>query len=82
MYMDVVMVVWTIKLVLNGPLLLFFLQDMELRNPFNMLDSMMFGVRNRMGDMHRNFVSHVVSLLIPHTAHPNRITRRGIVLMN
>ncbi|XP_010869800.2 myeloid leukemia factor 1 isoform X2 [Esox lucius] len=29
--------------------------DMESRNPFSMLDSMMFGVRNRMEDMHRNF---------------------------
>ncbi|KAK6295617.1 hypothetical protein J4Q44_G00333300 [Coregonus suidteri] len=29
-------------------------RDMELRNPFSMLDSMMFGVRNRMEDMHRN----------------------------
>ncbi|KAJ7990496.1 hypothetical protein DPEC_G00300920 [Dallia pectoralis] len=29
--------------------------EMESRNPFNMLDSMVFGVRNRMKDMHRNF---------------------------
>lgn len=77
--MSVVMVVWTIKLALNGPLFLFPLQDMESKNPFSMLDSMMFGVRNRMEDMHRNFVSHVVSLLRPHTAHTNRITRRVIV---
>nr|XP_029536225.1 myeloid leukemia factor 1-like isoform X1 [Oncorhynchus nerka] len=30
-------------------------RDMESKNPFSMLDSMMFGVRNRMEDMHRNF---------------------------
>jgi hypothetical protein len=68
-WMSVVMVVWTIKLVLNGPLFLFSLQDMESRNPFSMLDSMMFGVRNRMGNMHRNFVSHVVSSNTPHSPY-------------
>uniref|UniRef100_A0A8C7T3V8 Myeloid leukemia factor 1 n=1 Tax=Oncorhynchus mykiss TaxID=8022 RepID=A0A8C7T3V8_ONCMY len=30
-------------------------RDMDSKNPFSMLDSMMFGVRNRMEDMHRNF---------------------------
>ncbi|XP_067102201.1 myeloid leukemia factor 1 isoform X2 [Osmerus mordax] len=29
--------------------------DMEVRNPFNMFDSMMVGMRSRMEDMHRNF---------------------------
>ncbi|XP_067102200.1 myeloid leukemia factor 1 isoform X1 [Osmerus mordax] len=30
-------------------------RDMEVRNPFNMFDSMMVGMRSRMEDMHRNF---------------------------
>ncbi|XP_045559312.1 myeloid leukemia factor 1 isoform X5 [Salmo salar] len=44
-------------------------RDMELRNPFNMLDSMMFGVRNRMGDMHRNFENLSTDLNANTTAH-------------
>lgn len=30
-------------------------REVEVRNPFRMLDSMMMGVRSRMEDMHRNF---------------------------
>ncbi|CAB1347510.1 unnamed protein product [Coregonus sp. 'balchen'] len=45
--------------------------DMELRNPFSMLDSMMFGVRNRMEDMHRNFVGHVENLSTDLNANTN-----------
>ncbi|XP_029570291.1 myeloid leukemia factor 1 isoform X4 [Salmo trutta] len=44
-------------------------RDMELRNPFSMLDSMMFGVRNRMGDMHRNFENLSTDLNANPTAH-------------
>ncbi|XP_070987282.1 myeloid leukemia factor 1 isoform X1 [Oncorhynchus clarkii lewisi] len=43
--------------------------DMELRNPFSMLDSMMFGVRNRMGNMHRNFENLSTDLNANPTAH-------------
>uniref|UniRef100_A0A8C7W7P7 Myeloid leukemia factor 1 n=1 Tax=Oncorhynchus mykiss TaxID=8022 RepID=A0A8C7W7P7_ONCMY len=44
-------------------------RDMESRNPFSMLDSMMFGVRNRMGNMHRNFENLSTDLNANPTAH-------------
>ncbi|KAM9443152.1 myeloid leukemia factor 1-like isoform 1-T1 [Salvelinus alpinus] len=44
-------------------------RDMESRSPFGMLDSMMFGVRNRMGNMHRNFENLSTDLNANTTAH-------------
>ncbi|XP_055735393.1 myeloid leukemia factor 1-like [Salvelinus fontinalis] len=44
-------------------------RDMESRRPFGMLDGMMFGVRNRMGNMHRNFENLSTDLNANTTAH-------------
>lgn len=46
---------WRMILVVASPCV-FFTQDM-MRNPFSMFDNMMANMRNRMEDMHRNFVS-------------------------